>query len=83
MLKIELNNKEFDCEFVDLKLIKINHFNKSDLLFFNDWFNNCKGIKSKYIKNIKFKQILNNGTMHNCFPIIDRNENVYISFDYF
>jgi len=83
--EIELNNKIFTS--IDAEIGKLTFkLDDADVFFFHDWakkFYNSN-LKSDYVKDIKFKKILNSGTLKNVCDIkINNNEDkVQLIYDY-
>jgi len=85
-MKLNINNKEFEGKYNKKGELIISLLEDADKLFFIDWFDlSVSGLhKYQYVKDIEFEKFHHYGTLKNCFPILNHNENeVKISYDYY
>jgi hypothetical protein len=84
-MKVKINEKWFDGRYDNEKKFIIPLFEEQDVIFFYKW--NKKHIKfgmskEDYTKDIEYKTICESGILHNCYPILNLNEDaVWLYFD--
>lgn len=86
-MKFILNNKYYTGRFLDNNKVLINLENIEDVLYFQKWIDrfSINGIvqdKKDYVEDVDFIGITKYGTLINCFPLIDINEEyVHMYYD--
>lgn len=83
-MKVKINEKWFEGRYNDERKFIIPLSEEQDIIFFYKW-NKHKKInmpKEEYTKDIEYKKICESGILHNCYPILNLNEDaVHLVFD--
>ena len=84
-MKVKINEKWFEGRYNDERKFIIPLSEEQDVIFFYKWQKKHNGIgmpKSDYTEDIEYKQICESGTLINCHPILNLNEDgVWLKFD--
>lgn len=74
-MKIKINKKSFNGRYNEKGQLIIPLEEDEDKYFFKEWQNRAKsGSKKDYIENIDFEKVTECGTLINCFPLLNMNE---------
>lgn len=84
-MKVKINEKWFDGRYNDeIKLI-IPISEEQDVVFFYKWQKKHGEFgmpKEYYTEGVEYKTICESGVLHNCYPILNLNEDaIYLNFD--
>lgn len=83
-MELKLNDKIFIGRYDENGRLIIKLDNDEDIIFFKIWGNlSIQGIPKKdYVKDVEFRKVGETGTLKNCSPILNMNEdNVQINYD--
>jgi hypothetical protein len=82
-MKVKINEKWFEGRYNDEKKFIIPLSEEQDVIFFYKWQKNMYGMsKSDYTKDLEYKTICESGTLNNCYPLLNINEDaVLLNFD--
>jgi hypothetical protein len=84
-MKVKINEKWFEGRYNDERKFIIPLSEEQDVIFFYKWqkkHNRFSMPKSDYTEDIEYKQICESGTLINCYPILNLNEDgVWLKFD--
>ena len=84
-MKVKINEKWFEGRYNEERKFIIPLSEEQDVIFFYKWYKKSSkpGIpKEDYTEDIEYKTIFESGILHNCYPILNLNEDrVYLSFD--
>lgn len=79
---VTINNKNFTGRYNKKGKFIIPLNNISDIIWFKEWEDRARyGDKRDYLQEVPFVKITERGTLKNCFPILDKNEE-YIELVY-
>jgi hypothetical protein len=84
-MKVKINEKWFEGRYNDERKFIIPLSEEQDVIFFYKWQKKHNGFgmpKSDYTEDIEYKKICESGTLINCYPILNLNEDgVWLKFD--
>jgi hypothetical protein len=87
-MKVKINEKWFEGRYNDEIKFIIPLSEEQDIIFFYKWQKksnlglNGQIPKSDYTEDIEYKKICESGTLINCYPILNLNEDeVWLKFD--
>ena len=84
-MKVKINEKWFEGRYDDERQFIIPLSEEQDVIFFYKWekkHSTYNMSKEDYTEDIKYKKICESGILHNCYPILNLNEDsVYLGFD--
>ena len=83
-MKVKINEKWFEGRYNQERKFLIPLSEEQDVIFFYKWQKLHKWAMAKedYTEDIEYKTICESGTLNNCYPILNLNEDgVYLSFD--
>jgi hypothetical protein len=83
-MKVKINEKWFEGRYNDERKFIIPLSEEQDIIFFYKWEKKSNGKipKSDYVKDVEYKTICESGTLINCYPILNLNEDgVWLKFD--
>ena len=84
-MKVKINEKWFEGRYNDERKFIIPLTEEQDVIFFYKWHKKCSKsaiAKKDYVKDIEYKTICESGVLHNCYPILNLNEDaVHLCFD--
>ena len=83
-MKVKINEKWFEGRYNDERKFIIPLSEEQDVIFFYKWQKRSKSGLSKenYAEDIEYKTICESGILHNCYPILNLNEDaVHLAFD--
>jgi hypothetical protein len=87
-MKVKINEKWFEGRYDDERKFIIPLSEEQDVIFFYKWQKKCNlGLngqipKSDYMKDVEYKRICESGTLNNCSPTLNLNEDaVWLKFD--
>jgi hypothetical protein len=84
-MKVKINEKWFDGRYDNERKFIIPLSEEQDVIFFYKWHKKhtkFRMVKEDYTEDIEYKTICESGILHNCYPILNLNEDaVHLSFD--
>jgi hypothetical protein len=87
-MKVKINEKWFEGRYNDERKFIIPLSEEQDVIFFYKWQKksnlglNGQIPKSDYVKDVEYKKICESGTLNNCYPTLNLNEDgVWLKFD--
>ncbi len=84
-MKVKINEKWFEGRYNDERKFIIPLSEEQDIIFFYKWQKKRTKFgmaKENYIEDIEYKTICESGILHNCYPILNLNEDaVHLGFD--
>lgn len=84
-MKVKINEKWFDGRYDNERKFIIPLSEEQDVIFFYKWYKKhtkFRMAKEDYTEDIEYKTICESGILHNCYPILNLNEDaVHLSFD--
>lgn len=84
-MKVKINEKWFEGKYNDERKFIIPLSEEQDVKFFYKWNKKRRDAdipKEDYTKDIEYKTICESGILHNCYPILNLNEDaVLLNFD--
>lgn len=84
-MKVKINEKWFEGRYNEERKFIIPLLEEQDVIFFYKWQKKRSKFgmpKEDYTEDIEYKTICESGVLHNCYPILNLNEDaVHLSFD--